>query len=349
MSRKKYPSDRGHVSTARHVSGRVLPWPFGELSFDPDDRIHFEPYRVCPVVGEGLAATAPRGPGSVFTRHSGIIRSTGQKYGNVRQYNGCRLHQEPSVWNGLRYHRLSTVCRSGNTSSGQQAQDIRHQPIDFNPAIYRKCRSHPKPYLPPGSKRLWSTPVRANLRHIMGKQVEGAVVLMELDSGRNWEYAATMGAHAIIYVDRGNSPNILFKDKFELSPIQFPRFWMPLEQARNLFGLFENPDVARVADQVTLTSDIRWQEETAQNIYCLIPGVDPELQHEMVMLEAFYDSSVNVAGRSPGADEACSVATLLKFAGILKEKPTQKIGAASRQCGPCANPSGHAGVYLGPI
>jgi hypothetical protein len=157
-----------------------------------------------------------------------------------------------------------------------------------------------------------------------GKKVEGAVVLMELDSGKNWEYAATMGARAAIYVDRGNSPNILFKDKFELSPVQFPRFWLPLDQARDLFGLFENPALARVADQITLTSDIRWQAELAENIYCLIPGVDPELKNEMVILEAFYDSSVNVAGLSPGADEACGMATLLGFARIMKERPPQK-------------------------
>ena len=157
-----------------------------------------------------------------------------------------------------------------------------------------------------------------------GKKVEGAIVLMELDSGKNWEYAATMGARAAIYVDRGNSPNILFKDKFELSPVQFPRFWIPLDQARDLFGLFENPALTRVAEQITLTSDIRWQTELAENIYCLIPGLDPEQKNEMVMLEAFYDSSINVAGLSPGADEACGVATLLEFAKRMKENPPKK-------------------------
>lgn len=161
-------------------------------------------------------------------------------------------------------------------------------------------------------------------REYNGKKVEGAVVLMELDSGRNWEYAATMGARATIYVDRGNSPNILFKDKFELSPVQFPRFWMSIDQARDLFGLFENPALTRVMDQITLTSDIRWQSEIAENIYCLIPGMDPELKNKMVMIEAFYDSSINVAGLSPGADEACSVATLLEFAKIMKAKPPKK-------------------------
>ncbi|MBW2513133.1 MAG: peptide ABC transporter permease [Deltaproteobacteria bacterium] len=157
-----------------------------------------------------------------------------------------------------------------------------------------------------------------------GKTVEGAIVLLELDSGRNWEYAATMGARALIYIDRGNSSNILFKDKFELSPVQFPRFWMPLDQARTLFGLFDNPAVNRVADQIILTSDTHWQGKTAENIYCLLPGRDPEFKNEMVLVEAFYDSSIHVAGVSPGADEACGVATLLEFARRIIENPPQK-------------------------
>jgi FtsX-like permease family/Peptidase family M28 len=161
-------------------------------------------------------------------------------------------------------------------------------------------------------------------REYNGKDTDGSVVLMELDSGRHWEYAATMGARAVIYVDRGDSPNILFQDKHELSPVDFPRFWMSIDQARSLFGSFENPATSRIVEQITLTSDISWEKAVAENIYCLIPGVDPDFQDKMIMIEAFYDSSVNVVGQSPGADEACSVATLLAFARRMKENPPQK-------------------------
>jgi FtsX-like permease family protein/MacB-like protein/peptidase M28-like protein len=161
-------------------------------------------------------------------------------------------------------------------------------------------------------------------RAFNGKIVEGSIVLMELESGRNWEYAATMGAQALIYVDRGDSPKMLFEDKFELSPVQFPRFWMPFEQAKHVLGSFEIKPSTPILEQVTLTSDIRWNQTTAENIYCLIPGSDPEFRNEMVLFEAFYDSSMHVAGRSPGADEACSVATLLQFARLMKKHPPQK-------------------------
>ncbi len=157
-----------------------------------------------------------------------------------------------------------------------------------------------------------------------GKKIAGAVVLMEIESARKWEYAADMGASALIYVDRGNSPNILFADKFELSPVQFPRFWMPEAQARQLLGSFDHHSSTPVVSEVVLTSDIGWNPTTAENIYCLIPGTDPEYQDQLVLLEAFYDSSTLVAGRSPGADEACGVATLLQFARLMKDHPPPK-------------------------
>ncbi len=277
----------------------------------------------CPFIGEGLAATAPVDQDQ-FIQDIQVLsavqdRSTGTS-GNATAAAYIKKRLSGMGFDIIGSQRFAVPVihhRDSRLKTSDTSPSISILPYIGNAVV-------PQTIPAPGIKAPLVYAGAGEPQAYNGKQVEGAVVLMELDSGRNWEYAATMGAHAIIYVDRGNSPNSLFKDKFELSPIQFPRFWMPFEQARNLFGLFENPDVARVADQVTLTSDIRWQEETAQNIYCLIPGVDPELQREMVMLEAFYDSSVNVAGRSPGADEACSVATLLKFAGILKKNPPKK-------------------------
>ena len=61
-----------------------------------------------------------------------------------------------------------------------------------------------------------------------------------------------------------------------------------------------------------------------ENIYCLVPGSDPRLREDLVMVEAFYDSTALVAGRSPGADEALSVAALLELARVLKDRPPSR-------------------------
>ncbi len=65
---------------------------------------------------------------------------------------------------------------------------------------------------------------RGELRDLNGKQVANSILLMELDSGKNWLHAANLGARAVIYIDRKESFKQFFKEKFELSPLQFPQF-----------------------------------------------------------------------------------------------------------------------------
>jgi hypothetical protein len=159
------------------------------------------------------------------------------------------------------------------------------------------------------------------LGRLNGKRIEGAVVLMELDSAKNWLRAADLGAQALIYVDRGRSLRTLFDDKFELSPIQFPRFWMPADELRRIFGDFESAVDGVVAREVRLGSEAVWQNVISENLYCLIPGTSAGLRKELLLVEAFYDSTARVAGESPGADEAVGAATLLELARFLKQNP----------------------------
>jgi hypothetical protein len=162
---------------------------------------------------------------------------------------------------------------------------------------------------------------RGQLHNFNGIAVEGSIILMELDSGKNWINAAMLGAKALIYLDRGPTAKWFFEDKRELTPLSFPRFWMPLSQARSLFGSFENSPGGLIATGVVLTSRGKWHQVRGENIYALIQGRDPELKDELLVVEAFYDSSPMVAGVSPGADEASSIAALLDLARSLRNQP----------------------------
>lgn len=173
-----------------------------------------------------------------------------------------------------------------------------------------------------------------------GKRIEGAVVLMELDSARHWLTAAGLGAKALIYVDRGGSPRAWFEDKFELSPIHFPRFWMPAEELRRVFGDFESAAGGVVAGEVRVRSESSWENVVSENIYCLIPGTSAARKKEMLLVEAFFDSTARVAGRSPGADEAVSAATFLQLARFFKDHPPERTVLL-------AATSGHAQALAG--
>lgn len=159
------------------------------------------------------------------------------------------------------------------------------------------------------------------LPDLRGKDISGAILLMEMDSGSNWLQCASLGAKALVYLDRGQSSKAFFNDKLELTPIRFPRFWMTADNARTLFGAFEQAERGQVLSRVRMTSEVRWENVVTENIYGVIPGTDKKLAEECIIVEAFYDSTVFIPGLSPGADEACSVATLIELARYLRDHP----------------------------
>ncbi len=156
-----------------------------------------------------------------------------------------------------------------------------------------------------------------------GREVSGAIVLMEMNSGRNWLNAANLGAQALIYIDRGDTPRFLFQDKDELTPIRFPRMWVPQAALVAVVG-----DPARLPAEtppgVVLRADVRWEDVTAENIFTFVPGRHPELSNQLLIVESFYDSRAYVAGKSPGADQACGIATLLATARRMQAQPPER-------------------------
>ncbi|MCF8056263.1 MAG: M28 family peptidase [Desulfocapsa sp.] len=155
-----------------------------------------------------------------------------------------------------------------------------------------------------------------------GMVIKDSIVILDMDSGQDWQQLASLGARAIIYLNHTpNQSKYLFQEKEELTPIQLPCFWMEKDALKQIFpgDSFQKPTL--LAKDVKLSSAVQWHEVTAENIYTLIPGTDPEHKKELLVVEAFYDSSGYVAGRAPGADEAASIATLLQTAQQLQNTP----------------------------
>ena len=165
---------------------------------------------------------------------------------------------------------------------------------------------------------------QGNLSDFNGLDVHNAIVLMEMTSGKNWQNAANLGARALIYVDRGATRRPLFHEKYELTPVDFPRFWVA-HDALQAYLAHDTPlEPGLLRTGVHLASQIAWQNVFAENIYSLVPGRDEGLRGELIVVEAFYDSTAYVAGVSPGADEAGSIAALLELARYLKHHPPSR-------------------------
>ncbi|EGB15079.1 protein of unknown function DUF214 [Pseudodesulfovibrio mercurii] len=185
---------------------------------------------------------------------------------------------------------------------------------------------------------------RGYLTDFDGMAVEGSLVLMDMDSEKNWNNAAMLGARGLIFVgeggDGGAAPRPRFHAKFELTPVDFPIFWLSRERAEALFGADLLTRGPHELGRGTLTSKGKWRNERLENVYCRIPGSDPQLAKQTVILEAFYDSTALVEGTSPGADEGASMAALMDLAeDLAAHRPKRSVlflataGKSSAQAG----------------
>lgn len=165
---------------------------------------------------------------------------------------------------------------------------------------------------------------KGELGDFNGLEVVGSIVLMDFDSGRNWLNAASLGAKALIYVGSDGATRPQFLDKIELSPIQFPCFWVNETELAGFLPVQLSPKRQPLAQAVTLTSSIQWERGAGRNLYALFPGTDSTKKNQLLIVEAFYDSSVFIPGSSPGADEALSIASLLDLADFLHHNPPQR-------------------------
>jgi ABC-type lipoprotein release transport system permease subunit len=165
---------------------------------------------------------------------------------------------------------------------------------------------------------------KGKIKDFNNKTIKDSIVLMDLDSAKNWITALSLGAKAVIYLYDTADDKFLFQDKLELTPVKFPRFLLSRKRVKTIFPGLKNNLIYQPDSLVTLHSDLKWNQTLAENIYCLVPGKDEKLKNELIIVEGFYDTAGFVPLKSPGADQACSIATLLDLAEFLKKNPPKR-------------------------
>lgn len=177
---------------------------------------------------------------------------------------------------------------------------------------------------------------QGQLENLNGKDLSGSIVLIDFDSGRNWQLLASIGVKAAIFIqDHTSNGKIFYTEKQELTPLQFPCFWINKEEAKALFGIPDGIDGgldtsaliksdSPLVLNAILSSSTVWEKSLAKNIYGLIEGTDEKLKEELLILETFFDNKEFVTGNSPGADAASSMATFLELAAQLQAHPPKR-------------------------
>lgn len=158
------------------------------------------------------------------------------------------------------------------------------------------------------------------LQRFRGKPVEGSIALMDFNSGNNWLNAARLGARAIVFIEPETTDRGEAEAKFIGIPLDVPRFWLPRQHATKLIALAETqPDL-----QVKLTCRMPWRVREGYNIVGVLPGSDPALKDQWIVITAYYDSISIVPSLAPGADSAAGIASLLELARLFQQHPPKR-------------------------
>ncbi len=152
-----------------------------------------------------------------------------------------------------------------------------------------------------------------------GKPVDGSIVLMDFGAGQNWLNVPLLGAAAVVFIEPAHITRGEAEMKMIRCPIDVPRFYVSADDAAAIQSMAIKGNV-----EGTLTSRVAWANCTNRNIIGIVQGSDPQLRDEAIILEAYYDSTSVVPAVSPGAENAVSIATLLRFAEIFAENPPKR-------------------------
>ncbi len=162
---------------------------------------------------------------------------------------------------------------------------------------------------------------RAGPGELDGLELEGSIAVLEYDCGANWVDAFDLGAVAVVFLapaEPGRSHRKEGEAKFLTTPADLPRFYAPDSTSRILRRHLNGPQRARVWGRMN------WQAARAETIAGLIPGTDPLLAREAVMIGAYYDAISPVPALAPGAEQASGVAAWLELAGALARTRPQR-------------------------
>ncbi|MHB1001838.1 MAG: FtsX-like permease family protein [Armatimonadota bacterium] len=155
------------------------------------------------------------------------------------------------------------------------------------------------------------------LSEFNGYNVEGSIVMLEFNSGSEWLNAPRLGAKAVIFIEPDSTMRGEAEAKFISIPISIPRFWISKSDAAAL----QAKTAVNASTKVQLKCDMPWKRLPTYNISGIIKGTDPELSHQVIVIESFYDSTSVVPSLAPGAESACGIASMLELAKIFKKNP----------------------------
>ncbi len=158
-----------------------------------------------------------------------------------------------------------------------------------------------------------------DLENLLGTSLDGALALMEFDSGNKWHRFLRFGIRGFIFVGAPAYSRVDTEKKLYDSEVAVPRFFVDAaDGARLKSAIVEatGPPTVRVQAEPS-----RWQNEVVRDLWVLIPGADADLERDVCVFMAPLDANGVVPELAIGAQSATNVYLLLEMLEAYRKEP----------------------------
>ena len=158
---------------------------------------------------------------------------------------------------------------------------------------------------------------KGEFKDLDGQDIAGSIVVLDFNSGDNWLNTAYLGAAAVVFIEPDSTVYLEGERKFLTMPLDLPRFWISDTDGRALRQSMDN----RPGESAHLEYRMDWERQPAWNVMGMIPGYDPLLKDDVIVLESYYDAMSVVPSLAPGAEQAAGITALLELARYFRQHP----------------------------
>lgn len=168
---------------------------------------------------------------------------------------------------------------------------------------------------------------------LSGQKLEGAIVVIEFDSGQRWLNAVQLGAKAVLVLEPPKGGEMTYTEasqKMSNSPLSIPRFFVRRADMAEVLGGDLRKELEARPVVALGQKPSRWERRTVAADWLFIPGPKPtpdaanDPSRQLVHLQAYKDSQSIVPELSPGASSAANLVLLSRMVDHFRANPPSR-------------------------
>lgn len=168
---------------------------------------------------------------------------------------------------------------------------------------------------------------------LSGQKLDGAIIVIEFNSGQRWLNAVQLGAKAVLVLEPPSGGEMTYTEasqKMSNSPLSIPRFFVRRSDMGEVLG-DDWREALDTRPSVTLSQKpSRWERRTVAADWLFIPGSTPptgeanDPSRQLIHLQAYKDSQSIVPELSPGAGSAANLILLFRMVDHFRQHPPSR-------------------------